>query len=597
MSTGSCSSEFTPVHDSPRLFYSSDSDSLPAAISSNHAQSQTEQHHQLQHENRTSDSVTDRTDILTKISLSQAMVDSPTIGVVMPAPHTLLSSSSSSEGDAQSHAQLQADAQVIPAILMTSDLFQQMSAGDLVPADGSDATHDLLMQQWQANSIFDSLAGTAAASAEQVSLRLGGSTCPGDNTCNADADPSQTLSSPNASISTTHGEGHEHTQVFSELFDTQLSQFLTTQEEALSVSAELQASAAETVSIYSTGPQLQSSVASEAVSAHSKQPGQLQPAHAESATTADTSFPVRTSGSVADPESVADLESVDDKCTHVESATIARATPVSPTAAAVKHPSAHDNDAVTDVPLAAAVSTAQLEIMGWDMFADTLGTFRLLSDTDSDAESTTNLLPEPSELAPITPESGLLEPRMMQHQVHADSPYADMTGRHASVHGADMARYRLDADSPLVCVKPSLEMCHSQDLAHFDLLESTGHIVKQDVVARDVLNHSPLSPLEWEYHAMMLDGESGSERYPGMHSDADEFDGHDGGCLGHSRDCAVRFEQCMSCYPCATCACYPAATLRPGRHHHKGIIRRMWASVRARGSSCIHPKFPHERYI
>ncbi len=511
---------------------------------------------------------------------------SPVIPVIPPAAvstDALLSGSSSSESDVLDD--LQSDIQTAPAAanFVTNDVYQHLSAQSLATADAT-GTDDVSMHHWQANSIFDSQAslwdtlvdGTAVrAPTEQhdpvlesrqslTDLPEVRSDC-GTQQCEG---VSGTNHVEHGSSCSMHDEDQHQRQVFSDLFDTQLSQFLTTQEEALSVSAELQASAAlDAASVHSQATELSSTPFVEFTTT----PGLTSSATINTTWVEDASMP---NGGYCHSQAGSTASS---KATAAATSTAAADAPTKAShvgSVATKHePEPHDGDVSKGEPVTTAVSTAQLEIMGWDMFADTLGNFRLLSASGSDAESATNLLPEPAELSPLTPEAGLHEPRMTQHRVSDDSPFL----------GA--------GHSPA-----SPEICRSQDLAHFDFPEVGGQMIQQGFCAVEYMDSSPVSPLEWEYRAMMLDDHFLSERYPGMLSDADECDAHGVGCLGDSRSCAVRFEQCMSCYPCATCACCPSAALRPGRHHKKSVFRRLWATIRAKGSACVHPSFSHERY-
>ena len=539
----------------------------------------------------------------------------------------LSSSSSSSRGGSGDRGSTvlglaQGDAQAASnAILVTNDLFQQLSeqyqqTDDKGSPPKSGPADPILSHQWQANGIFDSQASLLDTaehfdswSPQQHSSDLHSGRSMTD--CiqvhsKGDAQQCQVLSVQSQSSIDRALDEDQH-QVFSDLFDTQLSQFLSTHEEALTLSAELQASAAadsdsgssqmphsaapDSASLYSY---MADSSSADSISIHSQvvdlapadkasDPSHiLQAAPAESVTAVEgglpaspklahsaTSMNILDSSRVLSSSSRAEMSGAD-KAACKPARALASATDAAQLAA-------HSHEGDKHEPVTTAVSTAQLEIMGWDMFADTLGTFRLLSDSDSDAESTTNLLPEPAELGPITPELGLHEPRLTQQQVAADSPVmydSPVLGDHAN------------GDSPGVW--------HSQDLAHFDLPDGLEDGYMQDAPSDQYVCNSPMSPLEWEYHAMMLNEHCLSEQYPGMHSDAHEFDGR--GCLGNSHSCAARFEECMTCYPCATCACYPSAPLKPGRHHRKSVVKRLWASMKAKGSACIHPEFLHERY-
>lgn len=535
----------------------------------------------------------------------------------------LSSSSSNSSGNTGSTVLglAQADAQAAPhAILVTNDLFQQLPEQCQQTDDRPGAADPKLLQQWQANGIFDSQASLLDTaehldswSPQQHSSDLHSRRSTTDSSqvhSIGDAQQCQLLSVLRQSSIECALDEDQH-QVFSDLFDTQLSQFLSTQEEALTLSAELQASAAaDSDSVLSQAPHsavpdsasLYSYVADSASTGsvwihsqvvdlapadsasdpnHILQAAPIDPVNALEGNLPASLKPAPRATSMSILDSSRVLSSSSSSISGAENSSVDKAACkpaealASVTDAAQLASHSHEGD--KHEPVTTAVSTAQLKIMGWDMFADTLGTFRLLSDSDSDAESTTNLLPEPAELGPITPELGLHESRLTQQQVAFESPVmydSPVLGDHAN------------GDSPGVW--------HSQDLAHFDLPDGLEDGYMQDAPSHQYVCNSPMSPLEWEYHAMMLNEHCLSERYPGMHSDAREFDGR--GCLGNSHSCAARFEECMTCYPCATCACYPTAALQPGRHHRKSVVKRLWASMKAKGSACIHPDFPHERY-
>lgn len=73
-------------------------------------------------------------------------------------------------------------------------------------------------------------------------------------------------------------------------------------------------------------------------------------------------------------------------------------------------------------PGVGVVSTSHLEIMGWDLFADTLGTFRLLSDSASEPASQRSL-PEPSDFGPVTPGADVNEIKCTPHCLTARTSF------------------------------------------------------------------------------------------------------------------------------------------------------------------------------
>ena len=492
-----------------------------------------------------------------------------------------------------------------PAILVTNDLFQQLPDGGMAAQQSN---------CWQANDIFETQASIAGSSSgdkamsapsdQYSSLLISSSSWSGHSSCWLAESAYSTQSDTLEQDKEHHGLGDAHQssqmmpgsafqhpnsqqqQAFSVLFDTQLSQILTTHEDLIGSTAELPAyNAPEAASAQcNTGGPAQQ--AQQPVSLCSSQLSDTEP-RAERAT-------VYSRSSTPD-SSVSDSTLISMHSTISGDACIASAHQVSTTAAvadttagsaasaavdtaaiessAAAPPCSKHLGAVEREPLTAAVSTAQLEVMGWDMFADTLGTFRLLSDTDSDAESTVNLLPKPCELGPITPE-------VAEHQLQLNQ-----------------GRYTEDAPAMLHTAEASAcpDACQPQDGARLQLIGSTFSTVPADT--SDSVMVDRFSCLEQEYHTMLADRQSLEERYPGMSSDAEEFDGLGTGCLGQCTSCAAGVEQCVTCNPCATCDCYPYAALRPGKRHQKSRFKRVWARLRRTGAAaaCLHPKFEHER--
>lgn len=531
-----------------------------------------------------------------KISAASGICQSSATTGTRP-PNELLASSSNSSGPPE--------AQKLdpgPAILVTNDLFQQMPDENslLVAAQGS--------QQWQVNNMFetqasiegsDSAARALSAPSDQYSSLVISSTHSSNSRhsdcCSAgsahqlhldaapcaEQQPSEPLSVGSPMLH--ESECHQHDnqgQAFHELFDSRL--LLTTQEDILSSSdADSDLSTSDMPSAgMSQIPQQDSEADFAALLPGSSQTlfavAALEPKAVQSNATdaaSDRSIHCEYSTGSSDA-SAACSRPITQVVEHLHAATPAAVD----TVATLLDPDALDAGIeqvpVKREPLTAAVSTAQLEVMGWDMFADTLGTFRLLSDTDSDAESTANLLPEPSELGPITPEAAVPEPRPT-HSMLAENSVPYDTGA---------------ASSPDDHVFATVERS--------DLTNSSDGVAMQVLYAAapqySVADHT--FPVEWEYHALTAESQGLTGSYPGMTSDAEEFDGHGTGCAGQHSSCLGRLEQCVTCYPCATCACYPHAALRPGRRHQKSRLKRVWASIRAKGSACVHPSFPHEWY-
>ena len=247
-----------------------------------------------------------------------------------------------------------------------------------------------------------------------------------------------------------------------------------------------------------------------------------------------------------------------------------------------------------------------------------------------------SLLPEPSELAPITPQIGPITPQTgtitpqagpitpqmgfitpqmgpikaymgpitpeetvqtgsMQTKLPLESLQAQVPAKQA-VLTHPSSNKDLDAACDVACYDPVARSWDVGQLSQCDLHSEESCVGAATLTVSEFADSCPLSPLEWEYHAMMLNEESKSEHYPGMHSDADEFDGYDSGCLGQGKTCVMRLEDCVRCPPCATRTSYSYCALRPGRRHRKSLFKRCWGSIKAKGSACMHPQFSHERY-
>ena len=491
-----------------------------------------------------------------------------------------------------------------PAILVTNDLFQQLPGGSMA-AQQSD--------QWQANDIFETQTSIAesnsagkamsAPSDQYSSLMISSSSRSGHSSCwlaeSAYSMQSGTLeraeehhglndvhqSSQMMPGSASQQPYSQQQQAFSVLFDTQLSQILTTHEDLFGSSAELPAHSppeAASAQCDTRGPIQQAQQAGPLCSSQCSgaEPGaelatvyssSSTPYSAPDSTLISLHSAVSGEACIASEQQVLTTAGVADVTAGSAAGTAVDTAATESSAAAP--PCIIHQEAVEREPLTAAVSTAQLEVMGWDMFADTLGTFRLLSETDSDAESAVNLLPEPCELGPITPE-------IAEHQLKLNQ------GRYAE--DAPAVPY---ATGTSAC----LDACQFQGRTQLELSGSTLSIAPADTSV--IADH--VSCLEQQYQTMLADRQGIVEGYPGMSSDAEEFDGPGTGCLGQCSSCAAGVEQCVTCNPCATCACYPYAALRPGKRHQKSRVKRIWARLRKTGAAaaCLHPKFEHERYI
>lgn len=472
------------------------------------------------------------------------------------------------------------------ATLVTNDLFQQLP-------DRSMARQQA--HQWQANDIFETQASIAgsdsagralSAASEQYSSLLISS-----RSSNRSVDSSHSVTESEQHTLLGIPEQHDgiydvdentlmlpisafkqHTspqqqQVFRELFDTQLSQILTSQD------------VVEDMFGSSTDRPSRNQVADAGAG---PEPVAIGVCSSTTDLAAD-SILVNMHSAASVEASGSCLQPTTQFCEHLHrpAAAVATDTPAGTTDAAAEpagtcaalSPCVEHQETVKHEPSRTAVSTAQLEVMGWDMFADTLGTFRLLSDTDSDVESTVNLLPEPAELGPVTPEAA-------EHQLEMN-------------HG-----WYLDHGPAAPCATGGLyhsdchDDCHSQGQGMVELIDST----EPSVPAETYVVDDHVSCLEREFHSVMADRQGLMEIYPGMSSDAEEFDGDGTGCLGRHASCAGRVEQCVTCNSCATCSCYPYAALRPGKRQHKSKLKRMWASVRNTGAACTHPKCLHESY-
>lgn len=487
-------------------------------------------------------------------------------------PHKLLADSI---GEEDCQAEVWQDSG--STILLTNDLFQQLPDRSMAAQQS---------HQWQANDIFETQTSIAestragralSAASDQYSSVLISSSSSSlrhvdsshvlkesaqskqgtleqhENTIDVD----DSSSTPLVSACKQQHSTLQQQQVFSELFDTQLSQILTSQEDMFGSSAELPSSSQVADAEADSAPVLVAGSAR--------------------GSTADLALDsiLVSMRSTASGDAGVDSVQSSTQCHDLYRSTAAVATDAATAAATASESCAafllcmEHQEAMKREPLRAAVSTAQLEVMGWDMFTDTLGTFRLLSDTDSDVESTHNLLPEPSELGPVTPEAA-------EHQL-------------AMNHGW----YMENAPAVPYTTELSAFLDDFPGHSHIELIDSNVSVVPADKFVMD--DH--VSCLEREFQTVMSDRQGLVEAYPGMSSDAEEFDG-DGspGCLGQHASCAGRLEECVTCSPCATCSCYPYAALRPGKRHQKTKLKRVWARVRNMGDACLHPKFLHESY-
>lgn len=496
-----------------------------------------------------------------------------------------------------------------PAILVKNDLYQQLPGGSM-PAQQSDL--------WQANDIFETQTSIAewnnaakvlSAPSDQYSSLLitCNSSSSGHSSCwlpesacftqsgTIDSVEDQRVLDVDQSSSTMPGPASQQPssqqqQVFNELFDTQLSEILMTHAHMFSSSAEgpaLDASEAISVQCHTEGHLQQAqrtvSLCSSPVSGCSPEADvEPEPVYISSSSTdsASDSTQINMHSTTSSQSCVASAQpstqilftAAGPDTIAVAAASAAADAAALPLESSAAAPCMKHQEAVEQESLTAAVSTAQLEVMGWDMFADTLGTFRLLSDTDSDAESTVTLLPEPCELGPITPEV-------------AEHHQSKLGQRH----------YTEDAPGPaILCSTESsacLDACQCLASAPFDLVENN----LLTLPSKKCLMNGELSYLEQEYQSMMADRQGLVDTYPGMSSDAEEFDGPGTGCCGQHTSFAGAVEQCVTCNPCATCACYPYAALRPGKRHQKSRLKRVWAKLRRTGA-CLRPRFAHERY-
>lgn len=253
-----------------------------------------------------------------------------------------------------------------------------------------------------------------------------------------------------------HCPSDQH-QAFDDLFDTRQSSFLTTQPAASELSAKVAASASQNTP--STGYHL----------THCDTASSLGAADIPADTPADT--PASASGRAAGL-----LNHAAHLATHVQPEDLVRSAfahtsltawsdlppqqqsgPTGLDQREPQHPAASQELA----PGARIVSTSHLDIMGWGLYADTLGTFQLLSD--SATESTSRSLPEPSDFGPVTPAAGLTEANCTPHRLTAVTPFAN--ARHdASLSGSqDLGVFDV----------PFMEDClHDTDPPVYEVLDS-----------------------------------------------------------------------------------------------------------------------------
>ncbi|KAL0037154.1 hypothetical protein WJX79_002909 [Trebouxia sp. C0005] len=114
----------------------------------------------------------------------------------------------------------------------------------------------------------------------------------------------------------------------------------------------------------------------------------------------------------------------------------------------------------------------------------------------------------PSDTQPVTPDLAPKQP----HLLPTSRPVPVQTFKLPVMYDSPVLGDHANKDSPGVW--------HSQGLAHFDLPDGLEDGYMQESPSDKYICNSPMSPLEWEYHAMMLNEHCLSERYPGMHSDA-----------------------------------------------------------------------------
>lgn len=218
----------------------------------------------------------------------------------------------------------------------------------------------------------------------------------------------------------------------------------------------------------------------------------------------------------------------------------------------------HENGvAAQDLALGARiVSTSHLEIMGWDLFADTLGTFHLLSDSAS--EPTSQSLPEPSDFGPVTPAAGADEVNCTPHHLTAATSFA-----HA---------------------RPTVNISDSQDLDAFDVPFMEDYLPDTNPHMDDLVNR-------------VLEAEHGSgfyrhkrHAYAVLESPRASASSREEPILARGQGIVASNQQRQY-----VCGCYRFS--KAPSNKPRTPLRKQWATFCAKSKGCFHPTTVQEHAI
>lgn len=199
------------------------------------------------------------------------------------------------------------------------------------------------------------------------------------------------------------------------------------------------------------------------------------------------------------------------------------------------------------VPGTRVVSTSHLEIMGWDLFADTLGTFHLLSDAPS--EPTSQALPEPSDFGPVTPAVAAHQTKYTP--VAALTPFAHVE-QHVGWHSQDLADFEV----------PFMEDC----------LSDTDPQMVDPGVRKCEAGYGNAFHKHFNRHVYETLESPREVHYQGQHASDRVVDTQ----LRHSA---------------RSCGCFGSAKQQNAK---EGKPVTWWRAVIAKGRACIHPSYTQE---
>lgn len=146
------------------------------------------------------------------------------------------------------------------------------------------------------------------------------------------------------------------------------------------------------------------------------------------------------------------------------------------------------------------VSTSHLEIMGWDLFADNLGTFQLLSDSASEAASERSL-PEPNDFGPMTPGAGMHEPKSTPQCAAADTPFMHVRHEVSLADSQDLDAF--DDHLPNLAHQQH-ELGHSQDKEHEYIPHEHNHFAYVALASPRTTVECKVAPSQADQHRIQL---------------------------------------------------------------------------------------------